>query len=97
MANTKKGKFTKVGAILSKQGGKSGSFVVLGDENNKNEQYRTTVEIRVKDASGKVVAQTKNGFLTILNPRNRPGISEEQAEKIPARLEAELFIVENND
>lgn len=90
-----KGKFTKVGSILSKNG-KPGSFVVLGDENNKNEQYRTTVEIRVKDSSGKVLAQTKNGFLTLLDPRNRPGISEEQSEKIPARLQAELFIVEND-
>lgn len=88
-------KWTKIGTVMTKKG-KSGKYVVLGDENNKNEQYRTTVEIRVKDASGKVVAQTKNGYLQITDPRNRKGITEEQAEKIPSFVEAELFFVEND-
>lgn len=96
MANVKKGRFVKVGAVLKKEG-KVGSFIVLGDSQNKNEKYRTTVEVTVKDSSGKVLAKTENGFLTVLNPRLRPNITEEQAAKIPARLVSELFIVENND
>ncbi len=89
------GKWTKVGVVMKKKG-KPGSYVLLGDEKNPKEEYRTTVEIRVKDHTGKVVAQTKNGFLQITDPRNRKGITEEQAEKIPSFIEAELYFVEND-
>lgn len=95
MANEKSSaKFTKVGAVLKKQG-KNGVFVVLGNANAKNEDYRTEVEVIVRDAKGKTIATTKNGFLTVLDPRKRKGITEEQAEKISDRLVSELFLVED--
>ena len=94
MADNKKSTFTKVGAVLKKQG-KPGVFVVLGNANAKKEEYRTEVEITVKDSKGKTIASSRNGFLTVLDPRKRKGITEEQAEKISDRLVSELFIVED--
>jgi hypothetical protein len=52
--------------------------------------------MRVTDAQGNKV-QFKNAFLTVLDPRNRPGASEEDIAKIPSSLVSELFYVENNE
>jgi hypothetical protein len=38
------------------------------------------------------VTLTKGQMLTIMNPRKRPGITEEQLAKIPDFVVAELFI-----
>jgi hypothetical protein len=98
MANeTKKSsKWTKVGAILKTDPDK-GAFIVLGNANSKNEKYRTTVELVVKDANGNVVAKSTNGFLTIQDPRKRVGASEADLEKISPKLKSELFIVEKSE
>lgn len=94
MSNDKpKKKYTKVGAVLKSDKSK-GVFIVLGNSNASNEKYRTTVELTVKDASGKVVKSISNGLLTVLDPRKRPGIKEEELEKISDKLVNELFIVE---
>lgn len=95
MSDTKgKAKFHKIGAVVKKNNGK-GVVVVLGNPNSKKEEYRTTVELTLKDSKGNILAQSKDGFLTVFDPRKRPGITEEQAEKISSRLVSELFLVED--
>lgn len=90
-----KAKWVKIGKVIKKKAG--GVCIVVGEPDAKNEQYKYNVEVTVKNASGKTVANFKNGFLTVLDPRKRSGITEEQASKIPASLVSELFFVENNE
>lgn len=97
MEKKTKNRWIKVGAVLRKGEGKKGTFVVLGSQNNKNEDFRTSVEVTVKDNKGKVISTLKNGFLTVTDPRHRPGITEEQVSKIPDRLVSELYIVEDGE
>jgi uncharacterized protein YxjI len=91
-----KAKFHKIGSVFKKKD-KPGSYVALGNPNSKNEKYKTTVEITLKDAKGEKVVQLSNGFLTVLDPRKRRDITEEQASKIPEHLISELFIVEDGE
>lgn len=85
-------KFVKVGSMLRRKDGK-GSFIVLGKEGSKKEQYNFDVKIAVRDSSGKVVAEVVNPILNLRDPRL--GLPDEQAAKLPASLEAELsFVVE---
>lgn len=90
-----KAKWVKFGKVIKKQ--KGGVCVKLGDPDNKNSDFAYNIEIKVTDAKGKVVASTKNCFLNVMDPRKRPGITEEQISKIPASLVSELFFVENNE
>lgn len=96
MANDKKATFHKVGAVFKKKA-KPGVVVTLGNSQAKSEKYRTSVEVTLFDAQGKKITSIKDGFLTVLDPRKRAGITEEQLGKIPQNLISELFIVENND
>lgn len=95
MANDTKSKWQKFGKVIKKKAG--GVCVVVGDPNAKNQQYAYHVEFKITDASGKLLAQGKNGFLNVSDPRKRPGIKEEDAAKIPASLVSELFFVDNSD
>jgi hypothetical protein len=96
MAEDKKSKFLRIGAVVKKRNGK-GVVVALGNAQAKNEKYRTTVEVTLKDASGKTIAKTTNGFLSVFNPRQRPGITDAEIEKIPDALVSELFLVQDNE
>lgn len=84
-------KYTKIGAVLNM--GK-GPFVVLGNEKEKNEAYRYNVEVRVTNLKGEKVAYSKNGTLSLFDPRKRKGITEEQAAKVPAVVQWELVLTE---
>lgn len=90
--NNNKKKYIKVGTVMKKKDGTS-NFLALGQSNPKNPKYNFTVEITIKDATGAVVGQTTNGILSIQNPRKRPGISEEQAARIPANILSEIFLI----
>lgn len=81
MTNQKR-KFTKLGTVWSKKEDPDSFFVKLGNK-GKNEQYDLTVEITVKDATGKVVAQQTDGFLTLSDPRKSPMANQEQLAKVP--------------
>lgn len=88
----------KVGTVQTKKD-KSGVTVALGSF-SKDEKFRTTVEVTVKDSTGKVLAKAENGFLQVQDPRKRTNkdgtpLSEEQAAKIPAWIKSELFLVVN--
>lgn len=80
--------YTKLGSVMQND---KGHYVVLGDSRNKNPQYNFTVEYRVLNNEGQVVAEGANGFLSLFDPRKRPGITEEQAARIPESVVYELF------
>lgn len=82
-------KFTKIGAIMEKDGK---TFVVLGNTRSTNKKYNFDVEITVKDSEGKVVAKAKNGFLSLKDPRANPNLKEGQLEKIPVSIKRELIL-----
>jgi hypothetical protein len=82
----------KVGTVQSKKD-RSGVTIAVGNANAKNEKYRTSVEITVKDANGNVLAQVENGYLVVQDPRKRDGITEEQLAKIPDWIKSEVFVV----
>ena len=62
-------KYRKIGSVFK---GKTGPFIALGDSKSKNEKYNFTVEIVVKDNQGKVIAEQKNGFINLNDPRKEP-------------------------
>lgn len=82
-------KYVKVGTIMN---GKFGNFVALGNSKANNEKYRFTTELVVTDSSGKVLGKTTNGLLMVQDPRTRPGITEDQLDKIPDNVFRELVL-----
>lgn len=84
-------KFHKVGNVQMKKD-RSGTTIALGNY-NKNPAYQTTVEMIVRDAQGNVLAKQVGGFLQVSDPRKRPGITEEQVEKIPEWIKYEINLV----
>lgn len=93
MEQGNKKKYTKVGAVLKGTKGDN-TFIVLGNTKSRNEKYNYNVEVRVTDNQGNVITQQKNGILSVFDPRKRPGLSEEDAKKIPDSVLFELFIIE---
>lgn len=81
----------KVGAVQTKKD-KSGVTVKLGNY-SKNEKYKTTTQIIVRNHEGKVLADVTDGFLQVVNPREREGLTEEQLARIPEYIRNELFVV----
>jgi len=87
----------KVGVVQMKQD-KSGVTVKLGSPESRNEKFRYSVELVVKDANGNVVAKAENGYLKVEDPRKRTkangeGLSESELAKIPAWIKNELMLV----
>lgn len=95
MSEEKKSRWIKFGKVIKKKNG--GTCIVVGDPEARNPAFQYNVEVTIKNGSGKKVAEFKNGFLQVTNPRKRAGITEEQASKIPDSLLSELFFVENNE
>jgi len=87
-------KFHRMGKILTKKD-KTGSYIALGDPNNK--KYPYTVDIRIRDSKDNVVFQGTNCFVNMQDPRANPTLSEEQKAKIPSFIERELVIVERDE
>ena len=86
----KKPTYVRLGSVLRKKD-KNGSFIVTGNTYGE-EKYHYTVELTVKDSRGKVIAQATNPLISVQDPRKKPGLSEEQVEKIPQALMAELTL-----
>lgn len=82
-----KNKFTRVAGVWQ---GAKGPYVTLGSTKNKDPQYNLHVEVTVTNEDGEVVASSKNGILTSLDPRKSKFAGE---RTIPENLLAELFIV----
>lgn len=72
-----KAKYMNIGKILLRKDG-SGQFLPLGENNEKRPEYNCTVELRVKDASGKVVFQQVNPIISVREA------SEEIQAKFPS-------------
>lgn len=85
----------KVGVVQSKKSG-DGVTIRLGNY-SKNEKYATTTEVIVRDHAGNILASVKEGYLQVVNPRQREGLTEEQAAKIPDYIKSELFVVVNDE
>lgn len=81
-------------------------YIGLGSKNRTKPEYNTTVEIIVKDSTGKVIHKQTDGFVNVEDPRKRAEellslgkITEEQAEKmrenasrIPDKVKHELYL-----
>ena len=85
----------KIGKLIQEQrkDGTKNTYLALGSTKNKDPRYNLSVEILVKDATGKVVAKQTNGFVNLSNPRTEPDellragkITEEVAEKMKSYL-----------
>lgn len=81
-------KWLTIGKVLKKKSPKTGLTVAFGDKYRK-----INVKLVVTDANGHVLAEVENPFLNVSDPRKRPGITEEQADKIPDFLLQELSLV----
>lgn len=82
--------YIKLGAVLE---GDKGPFIVLGNSKATDPKYNSTVALTVTDGDGNVLVEGNNGLISLFDPRKRPGITEEQANKIPAKVLYELVIV----
>lgn len=87
-------KFHKIGTVNRKKDG-SGFYIGMG--NPKGKKYAFSVELVIKNAAGEVVHKVENPMVMIQDPRKRPGITEEQAAKIPEFIVNELFVIERDD
>lgn len=83
-----KPKYRQIGKVLlNKEGGK---FLALGVNQEKNQQYNCTVDIRVKDENGKVIYTGSNPILNVLEP------SDDVKSKFPS-LVMNLSVKLNNE
>lgn len=87
----------KVGTVQMKKDG-TGFTVAVGSPNSKSEQYKTNVEIIVRDGKGVVLGRAINGFLKIEDPRKRTNkdgspLTEDQLAKIPDWIKNELYLI----
>ncbi len=81
-------KWLKLASI--KKNDKGNQYISFG--NLKDKYQPLSVELIVKDPSGAVLATVTNPRLTVQNPRKRPGITDEQKNKIPEFLLAEVSL-----
>jgi hypothetical protein len=65
-------KYVQIGnlVVTEKNGERSGS-IALGSKST-NPDYAYSVELIVRDGKGKVVAQQKDGWINLEDPRTRP-------------------------
>lgn len=85
-------KNVQIGSLLVTEDKNGNQRVSIGlGKKNKPEysKYDVSVELVVKDGSGKVIARQKDGFINLIDPRTQPDelfkagvISEETAEKM---------------
>lgn len=99
-------KYVQIGnlVVTEKDGIKRGSLA-LGNK-SKNPDYNYSVELIVRDGKGKIIAQQKDGWVNLEDPRTKPDtmlklglVSEEvaekmrgQAEKIPKSITHQLTV-----
>ena len=90
MADSKveKGKWFKFGAI--KKGRTGSQYLQVG--NPKDKYQPVNVEITIKSLDGTVLSSAVNPNLVISNPRKRPNVTEEQLERIPEWLLADVSL-----
>lgn len=62
-------KAVKIGTIFKKKDGTK--TCKLGNENSTNTKYNFTVELRVKDSEGNVVAKATNPWVNLNKPHDK--------------------------
>lgn len=99
-------KYVQIGNLVvsEKDGERSGS-IALGNKST-NPDYNYSVELIVRDGKGKVIAQQKDGWINLEDPRTRPdkllkmGIIDAElaakmrtnASKIPKKITHQLTV-----
>lgn len=63
-------------------------FMKLGQSNPQKPQYDVTVEVTVKNAKGEVISQSKDGFITLSDPRK----SQYAGPNIPEKLLFDVLV-----
>lgn len=81
-------KWYNLGKVMSKKAPKQGLQIALGGD----KYDKLTVTLTVTDEQGNILAQVDNPYLQVQDPRKRPGITEEQAAKIPAFIKQTLSL-----
>lgn len=79
------GKLTRVGSVWEAKTSTPENpkyFMKLGQKNDKKPQFDVTVEVTVKDANGKVLSQSTDGFITLSDPRKSQFASPNIPEKL---------------
>lgn len=88
MANKRKS--VKVGAVLRNEDDKP-PYIKLGSKSNKAE-YNYSVQITVRDGTGKVVADQTDGFLSLFDPRKGTFLTDEQKDRLSPKLKSEIVL-----
>jgi hypothetical protein len=89
-------KYIEIGNLIAKEkeDGTTSVFLALGKKNRDSNysKYDLTVELVVKDATGKVVARQTDGFVSLNDPRKQADellakgiINEQDAAKMKER------------
>jgi len=77
-------RYVKLGTVLKNKDGE-GQYIALGNAKAKEDKYRFSVEVIVRDAAGKVLAQQTDGFISVFDPRR-------SRENVPDHVLAELSL-----
>lgn len=100
-------KTAKIGSVfLTKDRSGADRFSIGLGVKGKNPDYDLSVELVVKDRSGKVVARQTDGFINLVDPRTQPdellsrglvteevaGRMKEQVSKIPEKIRFQLTV-----
>lgn len=89
-------KFFEIGSLNLKKD-KKGKSIQLG-VNSKNAKYNYTVDVRVRDSEGNVVATVTNPFLALKDPRiGNDGQPSKFADQIPDFILNKLVLVVDDE
>lgn len=85
---SEKAKTVKVGVVLQLEDKKGNPYrtIALGNTKNKDPKYNRTVQIRVLDDEGNVVAKATNPFLSLYEPKYE---SDKVLSELVLRLQTE--------
>jgi len=88
-------KWIKIGTVMKRKSGK-GSYLQINSQGNPNKNGLGAVKLSVKTESGweevAVSANQKGLILSIMDPRARPGISDDEKARVPDFVKAEIFL-----
>ena len=100
MAEVTKSKWTKLGTIKASKkrdsaGKPTGSYIQLGLP--KDKYNPVNVKLVVTDLKGTVLKEVTNPNIHVQDPRNRPGITDDQKKRIPEYLLRELSLAPDSN
>ena len=78
-------KLTRIGSVWETKASTPENpkyFLKMGQSNPAKPQYDITVEVTVKNAKGEVLSQSKDGYITLMDPRKSQYASPNLPEKL---------------